>query len=263
MRITWSELMRWSPWTITPTGRVTFRTDGVWNTVMAFQRRAARLADPVRILVHPEDVATRNGCDVFDDLQGDMALAIREARLRFWRAVNQMPDVTWIVVTRHPENIGDLVPASWLGRAGARGRAVQPQWPKNFWVGCEVDDKTADSRLPVLLSLPAPKHVAQVVFAGDPARAQVPDLSRFLPAPGQPGIGWVLVASRSDGISGCQSELVAHLAGQCGSRGVPTYLLQVGQLQVQGRPWPFAKFDVGNEDPAAWPPELQKMRQFP
>lgn len=279
-----SDLLRWSPWTITARG-IRIRTNGVWESLHTYRRRSEKEAAPVRILVQPDDGDYRSSCDVFDDVQGAEALAVREARLRLWRTVAQMPRVLWIVVTRHPENIAAMVPATWMGRkvrcgacggAGRPGcacggtgeRVLQPQWPRNLWVGCEVDTSNADARLPALLEVPAEVRVAQVVFSGNPAGSPVPDLRDYLPDTrlpcSAPRIGWVMVLARSDGTSGCDPKAVRDLAEQCRSRGVPLYLLQLGQIAtLAARGGSKQDPDPFGSNPERWPEDLRALRQFP
>lgn len=66
-------------------------------------------------------------------------------RARFFAAIEASPALTFQLLTKRPENVLRMVPASWLDR-----------WPAHVWIGCTVEDQeNADLRIPHLLKVPA------------------------------------------------------------------------------------------------------------
>jgi protein gp37 len=76
--------------------------------------------------------------DVFEDrrdLDGE--------RGRLWALIAETPWLDWQLLTKRPQNVAGMVP--W-----------GDEWPANVWLGTTVEDqRRADERIPVLLSIPA------------------------------------------------------------------------------------------------------------
>jgi protein gp37 len=84
-------------------------------------------------------------CDVFEDRRGIDALNYWRAQL--WRVIEDTPNLDWLLLTKRPENVNNMIPAHW--------RNVN-RWPDNVWIGTSVEDQaTADKRIPELLEIPA------------------------------------------------------------------------------------------------------------
>lgn len=66
-------------------------------------------------------------------------------REKLWTLIDETPALDWMLLTKRPENVRDMVPRSWMMTA---------LWPHNVWLGCTFDDKGPD-RLDVLCALPA------------------------------------------------------------------------------------------------------------
>jgi protein gp37 len=68
-------------------------------------------------------------------------------RAEAWDMIRVTPNLTWLVLTKRPQNIAAMLPDGW-------GQG----WP-NVWLGTSVENQDeADRRIPVLLSVPARKH---------------------------------------------------------------------------------------------------------
>lgn len=67
-------------------------------------------------------------------------------RARVFDIIAETPWLTWLLLTKRPENIVGMVPPRWL-----------EEWPlRNVWIGTSVENqKTADERIPHLLRCPA------------------------------------------------------------------------------------------------------------
>lgn len=70
--------------------------------------------------------------------------------LDVWRTdlfalIEQTPNLDWLLLTKRPENVLNMVPYTWLKK-----------FPKNIWMGTSVESqKYADERIPALLRIPA------------------------------------------------------------------------------------------------------------
>lgn len=70
-------------------------------------------------------------------------------RERLWRLISETPALDWLLLTKRPENIEDMLPVLWL-------ESPQP----NVWLGTSVEDqRTADERMPSLLGVMRPPVV--------------------------------------------------------------------------------------------------------
>jgi protein gp37 len=85
-------------------------------------------------------------CDVMEkhrDFQTDLGMDL--SRVRLCALIARTPRLTWMLLTKRPENYREMLPPSWLKEA-----------PGNVWLGTSVEDqKTADERIPLLLQTPA------------------------------------------------------------------------------------------------------------
>jgi len=67
-----------------------------------------------------------------------------EWREEAWSEIRQAPHLTWIILTKRPQNISDRLPGDW-------GNG----WP-NVWLGVSAENQpAADERIPILLQTPA------------------------------------------------------------------------------------------------------------
>lgn len=99
---------------------------------------------------HPALVFCASMADVFEDRSD-----LDGHRDRLFTLIGETPHLIWLLLTKRPENVMDMVPAGWHGS----GYADRPErlWPSNVWVGTTVEDqKRADERLPTLATIPAP-----------------------------------------------------------------------------------------------------------
>lgn len=80
--------------------------------------------------------------DTFEDRRD-----LDSARRRFFSLIDawECRSLTFQLLTKRPENVLRMVPASWL-----------KSWPGHVWIGCTVEDqKRAEERIPHLLRVPA------------------------------------------------------------------------------------------------------------
>lgn len=166
------------------------------------------------------------------------------------------------------------------------------QWPlPNVWLGVSVENQeTAETRIPVLLELPA---VVRFVSA-EPLLGPL-DLSRYLPGEhvsssgiqvSNDSLDWVIVGGESGPKARpCALEWIGEVAHACSDSGVPGFVKQLGGFVVsEGRTgppscwakgkapalapngkhwaWRMGLKDRKGGDPTEWPDDL-RIQQFP
>jgi protein gp37 len=81
-------------------------------------------------------------CDVFED--HPQVVPVRE---QLFELIEVTPHLTWLLLTKRPENILRMLPQRWL---------ELPQLPPNIWMGVTAEDqRRADERTTMLLQVPA------------------------------------------------------------------------------------------------------------
>lgn len=106
-------------------------SDANWQRPLKWNRNAERAGVPAKVFC-------ASMADVFEDHPD-----VSEARKRLWGVVEATPWLRWQLLTKRPENVAAMVP--W----GA-------DWPAWVWLGTSVENQRfADQRIPVLLTLPA------------------------------------------------------------------------------------------------------------
>lgn len=92
--------------------------------------------------------------------------AVADSRQRLFDLVEATGNLTWLLLTKRPELVADLVPRAWLEPYG---------WPRNAWLGTSVEDqRRAEERIPELLEIPAPHR-----FLSCEPLLEAVDLSRW------------------------------------------------------------------------------------
>lgn len=193
------------------------------------------------------------------------------------------------LLTKRPENVRRMVPASWL-----------ENWPAHIWIGCTVEDqRRADERIPELLKVPA-----AVRFLSCEPLLEAVDLSRWLVSgvvcpecdgygedvstgetcercssgvgPGE-RVSWVIVGGES-GPDARRFDLgwAESVLRQCRDSGTPTFVKQLGTRPTGGvwrgrvpheRDHPahrgvWVLRHPSGADPSEWPEGL-RVQQFP
>ena len=110
-----------------------FFSDRHWDAPLAWDRRAERSGEPLRVFCSSMS-------DVFEAND-----EVAPARWRLWSLIERTPHLTWQLLTKRPENVRRMVPLAWL-----------EAWPANVWLGATVEDnRRARIRIPRLLAVPA------------------------------------------------------------------------------------------------------------
>jgi protein gp37 len=168
--------------------------------------------------------------DVFEDHP-----QVAPWREELWPLIAETPHLDWLLLTKRPEHILELVPGQWW-----------ETWPAHVWIGTSVENQAeADRRIPHLLAVPA-----RIRFLScEPLLGPV-DLARWLtpcPACGVPISGnlsctyceaypearpveWVIVGGESGPKARpMRSEWARSLRDQCVAAKVPYFFKQHGE----------------------------------
>jgi protein gp37 len=170
-----------------------------WREPLAFDGDA-RVAG-VRMRIFCDSLA-----DVFDNQVPD------EWRVDLWSLIDQCRALDWLLLTKRPQNIAKMLPATW-------------PW-SHVWLGTTAENqREADRRLPILVDIPAAVHFVSVEPQLEPV-----DLSRYLGA----GLDWVICGGESG--RGCHPfdlDWGRSLRDQCAAARIPFFMKQLGGFPNQ------------------------------
>lgn len=168
------------------------------------------------------------------------------------------------LLTKRPEIMRDRI-ISWLMARGYHSP------PRSIWLGVSVEDqKRADERIPILLSIPAAVRFLSVEPMLEAIDLHLPHRD----APG-PAIDWVIVGGESGpNARPCNLDWVRGVIEQCEDVNVACFVKQLGSKPIgkyfPGAPWSterdlresgMIKHPKGG-DPSEWSDDL-RVREFP
>ncbi len=135
-------------------------------------------------------------------------------RTDFWQQVRETPHLDWLVLTKRPENIREMLPSSW-----------GPGW-HNVWLGVTAENQArADERIPVLLDIPAVVHFASC----EPLLGPL-DLASFA------RLDWVIVGGETGhGARPMEAAWARDVRAQCTEAGTAFFFKQWGAHDEGGR----------------------------
>lgn len=215
-------------------------SDSNWRLPLSWNRRAER--EGVRFRVFCASLA-----DVFED----------RAELIPWRQelfslIEKTPHLDWLLLTKRPENINDMVPAQW--------RNVN-RWPLNVWVGTSVEDQEqAEKRIGHLVNVPARIRFLSCEPLLGPIDLESMGCFAFhgsvlrLPAL----IHWVIVGGESGRHARpMHPDWARSLRDQCQAAGVPYLFKQWGEWAPVATPRQnhgqiITMDGNGSQNPATW-----------
>lgn len=171
-----------------------------WREPLAWDEEARRLR-------RRERVFCASMADVFE-----RRAELNEPRAKLWNLIEQTPSLDWLLLTKRPQNIEDMVP--W-----------RRNWPANIWLGTTVENQEyAEIRLPFLL-----KHRAAVRFLSCEPLLGSLDLRRWFRRKGLQPINWVIAGGESGhGSRPMHPDWPTKLLGQCQEFEVPFHFKQWG-----------------------------------
>lgn len=158
-------------------------------------------------------------------------------------------ELAWLLLTKRPENMVRLAPASW-----ANG------WPSHVWAGTTAENnEMLRERVPHLLRV-----LARVRFLSCEPLLEELDLGHSLvlnPCANkeQRSINWVIVGGES-GSRARPFDLAwaRSIVAQCADAGVPCFVKQLGSRPVGAPP---TRHPAG-ADPSEWPEDL-RVQEWP
>jgi protein gp37 len=189
-----------------------FFGDKHWAEPLKWNRDAEKAGEQRRVFC-------ASMADVFE-----MRSDVRTHRERLFDLIAATRALDWLLLTKRPENVRDMVPQSWL--CGF--------WPDRAWLGCTFDDKGPE-RMDTLCRLPASTRFVSVE----------PLLRETSLLPWLTHLDWVIVG----GESGCKArpmrdEWVRSLRDQCAGAGVKFFFKQrvdngrkISLPVLDGRQW--------------------------
>lgn len=173
---------------------------------------------------------------------------VHEARNDLFSLIRMTPNLDWLLLTKRPENIEEMLPESWLDM----------HMPQNIWFGTSVENQEqADKRIPHLLKVPARvRFLSCEPLLGPVNISQWLKFGEFTPYGPRP-LHWVIAGGESGhGARPMHPEWARGLRDQCQAAGVAFHFKQWGEFvpadSRDGDPFELANgatFDTGEK----WP----------
>lgn len=254
-------------------------SEAYWRQPVKWNRDAERAGERRRVFC-------ASMADVFEMPKtiGPTYDMMRAARFSLWAIIERTPWLDWLLLTKRPEEVSASVP--W-------GEDTDDlPWPSNVWLGVTAEDqRRADERIPILLSIPARVRFVSYEPAleavdfgrwlrGEPSTAcecghsieeHVPEctececiaLDRAEAV--SPDLSWIIVGGES-GPKARPFDLAwaRSVVRQCKAARVACFVKQLGAHPLDGLAGRFEVTlpDPKGGDPAEWPADL-RVREFP
>lgn len=218
-------------------------SESYWELPYRWNREAVRTEKRLRVFP--------SVCDPFDT-------EVDYSRFeRFMETIIRCPKLDWLLLTKRIEN------ALPLGQRWAKENGYNwTGFPPNVWLGASVEDqKRADERIPILLSIPAKVRFLSVEPMLEHIELDLPHRD----APGPSKIDWVIFGGESGrGARPCSIAWIKDGLEQCWERAVVPFVKQVGSNAVGNEmdKWVTRLKHKKGGDPSEWPANL-RVREFP
>lgn len=194
-----------------------FFGDNHWNEPRKWNEKAAKTGEPWRVFCS-------SMADVFEDRRD-----LDGQRARLWKLIDETPALTWMLLTKRPEQIRHMVPDTWL--AGN----------SHVWVGTTAEDQgEATKRIPHVIDATwaAVRFVSCEPLLGPivlfPSWVAGYDYSGGLKVTA-PRLDWVIAGGESGpGARPMNPVWARGLRDQCGEAGVAFHFKQYGEFGPDG-----------------------------
>lgn len=176
-----------------------------WNEPRKWNRQAAKFHARFKVFC-------ASMSDVFEDRRD-----LDRQRARLWDLIMETPNLDWLLLTKRPHKIGQLVPWS----------SNRMPWPRNVWLGTSLEQQRWVGRVNQIL-----EHDAAVHFL-----SMEPLLERVDAGPLLKGgrIDWVIVGGETGiGSRPMNVEWVRSVRDQCVMHDVPFFFKQWGDYGIDG-----------------------------
>lgn len=196
-------------------------------------------------------------------------------RLRFFRLIDATPNLTWLLLTKRPQNVRAMF-LPWLrDRSGAGKESPDDAWRtmmplRNVWLGVSVSDQaSADGLIPELLQL---RDLLPVLFvscepllgpidldvAGEGVHALGCGNDNHRHLTECASIDWLIVGGESGPRSRpCNVAWVRSLVEQCQEAEVPCFVKQLGAHVALDEYRRLYLGDPKGGDQNEWPEDLR------
>ena len=182
-------------------------SEAYWKQPLKWNRQAGNSGQPTRVFCG-------SMCDVFE-----WRADLHSHRDRLWELIEATPHLTWMLLTKRPENMNFLTPARWRGC-----------WPRNVWAMTTCENQAmADKRIPLLQDVPA----AVRGLSCEPMLS--PIVLRVKTMLGKPFIDFVIAGGESGPHSRRMlPEWPRDLQQQCQLLGIKFFFKQWGEFDQYG-----------------------------
>jgi protein gp37 len=190
---TFSHRLGYELWGVKASRR--FFTDEHWHQPLLWNQAAIATGERRRVFC-------ASMADVFEARKD-----LNDARARLWDLIIATPSLDWLLLTKRPHKISNLVP--W-----------KREWPQNVWIGTTVEHyRLAKLRIEALLAIPAVVHF----LSCEPLLSRL-DLSQWIH-----GLDWIIAGGES-GANARQTDPAwfRSLRDQCVAAGVAFHFKQWG-----------------------------------
>jgi protein gp37 len=149
--------------------------------------------------------------DVFED-----NIVLDPWREELFEMIEDLTYLEFLLLTKRPENISNMVPWEWTTRGGL-------SWPSNIWLGTTIENQEiVDTRIKHLISNPAAVYFLSV----EPMLENI-DISKWLSE--RQYKWWVICGGESgSGRRVMQEVWASNLLKQCREAHVPFFMKQLG-----------------------------------
>lgn len=198
-----------------------------------------------------------------------------DVRHDLFTLIDQTDELTWLLLTKRPENFHRCRFWPGLTAAAAKGTEyeLKAAYRDNVWLGCSISDqKTADKYVPQLCDFAA--LVPVLWLSAEPMIGPIVLRPEWLKI-----IKWVVIGGESGSKRGCDVVWIEDLVKQCRAAGIAAFVKQLGAVAYDSRepdrdgdPHPRGPaFDLScrlslndkkGGDWEEWPNDL-KVREFP
>lgn len=188
-------------------------SDNYWKQPKRWHKQAEQIGEQRRVFCG-------SMCDVFEDHPTN-----NRERARLWETIGECDRLDWLLLTKRPENILQMVPPAYA--AG--------YWPDNVWIGTSVESQEqAEKRIPELLKVPAKVRFLSCEPLLGPVDLGFPFSDNAYMTDRH--VDWVIVGGESGhGARPMHPEWARSLRDQCQAAGVAFHFKQWGEYVQQ--PW--------------------------
>lgn len=203
-----------------------------WSQPLKWNQEAADAQIPPRVFC-------ASMADVFEDHP-----SVGLDRVKLWALIEMTPNLDWLLLTKRPENILNMLPARWSHHVVGGGPI-----PENVWMMTTAEDQTRfDLRMPYLARLEA----SVIGLSVEPMLGPI-SLDEY-----QGRIDWVICGGESGpGARPMDLAWARDLADQCDELEIPFFMKQLGSATMR------AMGKTGKGDQLEDLPEDLRIREYP